>query len=90
MNRDLKIPSRLSRRGIARNSPKSFAIYCSVGTIAAPAFSIFAFSFSFLSNYFRFNTYDIARKCCEQRTYGITKFLRINTYEKTGVGGCYC
>src|SRR6266850_3280703 len=39
-------------------------------------------------NTFRFNTYEISRKCCKQRTYRIAKFFRINTYKKQGGGGC--
>src|SRR6266850_814942 len=36
---------------------------------------------------FRINTYEIPRKCCNQRIYRITKFFRINTYEKHGGRG---
>ena len=37
----------------------------------------------------RINTYETPRKCCIQRTYGITKFFRINTYKKHRGRGCY-
>src|SRR5712664_497074 len=35
----------------------------------------------------RINTYEISRKCCNQRTYRIAKLFRINTYKKHGGRG---
>jgi len=40
-------------------------------------------------NSFRINTYEIPRKCCNQRTYGKAKPFRCNTYKKQRGGGCY-
>jgi len=40
-------------------------------------------------NSFRINTYEIPRKCCNQRTYGKAKPFRCNTYKKQGGGVCY-
>src|SRR6266850_5781609 len=37
----------------------------------------------------RINTYEISRKCCKQRTYGIANSFRCNTYEKQGGGGSH-
>ena len=37
-------------------------------------------------NFFSCNTYGSPRKCCKQRTYGIAKPFRCNTYKKH-VGG---
>jgi hypothetical protein len=34
---------------------------------------------------FRCNTYRSPRKCCKQKTYGLTKPFRCNTYKKHGV-----
>src|SRR5713101_937188 len=36
---------------------------------------------------FNCNTYGSPRKCCKQKTYGLTKPFRCNTYKKQG-GGC--
>jgi len=37
---------------------------------------------------FRINTYEVPRKCCNQRTYRIAKSFRFHTYKKHGgVGG---
>ena len=33
---------------------------------------------------FRCNTYGSPRKCCKQKTYGIAKLFRCNTYKKQG------
>jgi hypothetical protein len=37
-----------------------------------------------LGKFFRCNTCGQLRKCCKQRTYGISKSFRYNTYKKTG------
>src|SRR6266852_2858578 len=36
---------------------------------------------------FSCNTYESPRKCCKQKTYGLAKPFRCNTYKKQGVGG---
>src|SRR6266404_8048237 len=38
-------------------------------------------------NLFRISTYEISRKCCNQRTYRIAKSFRFHTYKKHGGGG---
>ena len=35
---------------------------------------------------FSSNTYGSPRKCCKQKTYGLSKPFRCNTYKKQGVG----
>ena len=55
----------------------------------APPFSFSSFTFRFQSppKLFRINTYEISRKCCNQRTYRSAKSFRFRTYKKQGVGG---
>ena len=36
---------------------------------------------------FSCNTYESPPKCCKQKTYGLAKPFRCNTYKKQGVGG---
>src|SRR5713101_6139881 len=36
--------------------------------------------------FFSCNTYGFPRKCCKQKTYGMAKSFRCNTYKKQGVG----
>ncbi len=40
----------------------------------------------YLLNFFSCNTYGPPRKCCKQKTYGLAKPFRCNTYKKHGVG----
>jgi hypothetical protein len=39
-----------------------------------------------IPNLCKINTYEISRKCCNQRTYRITKSFRFRTYKKQGGG----
>src|SRR5258706_951022 len=58
--------------------------------LALPLSCHFPFShFHFLLSLtpFRINTYEISRKCCRQRTYGIAKSFRFHTYKKHGGRG---
>jgi hypothetical protein len=42
-------------------------------------------------NLFSCNTYGHSRKCCKQKTYGMAKPFRCNTYKNTGRGrGSLC
>src|SRR5229473_6111889 len=43
-----------------------------------------------LLNSFSCNTYGSPRKCCKQKTYGLAKPFRCNTYKKHGGGGTLC
>ena len=42
--------------------------------------------FSLFLKSFSRNTYGSTRKCCKQKTYGLAKPFRCNTYKKTGGG----
>jgi hypothetical protein len=70
---------RPGRKGLASlRSPSSVMLstgHCSMATA------------HYFPNLFRINTYEISRKCCNQRTYSISKSFRCNTYEKQGGGG---
>src|SRR5712664_4960428 len=43
--------------------------------------------FSLFLKSFSRNTYGPPRKCCKQKTYGLAKPFRCNTYKKHGGGG---
>jgi|ERR1700676_3234062 len=36
------------------------------------------------------NTYELPRKCCKQKTYGMSNSFRCNTYKKHGCEGWDC
>ena len=67
---------RAFRRANVPHSPKSFPY---LATSLCPC--------SLLLKSFSCNTYGSPRKCCKQKTYGLTKPFRCNTYKKHRGGG---
>src|SRR5258708_6247460 len=51
-----------------------------------PEWGYGTFGRSYFHKCFSCNTYGSPRKCCKQKTYGIAKLFRCNTYKKVGGG----
>src|SRR5258708_11413973 len=49
-----------------------------------PEWGYGTFGRSYFHKCFSCNTYGSPRKCCKQKTYGIAKLFRCNTYKKVG------
>jgi hypothetical protein len=60
------------------------------GGMGVPQFKFFPYVLTSLlpyllfSKFFICNTYESPRKCCKQKTYGVAKPFRCNTYKKQG------
>src|SRR5713226_550355 len=54
--------------------------------LAHPEWGYGTFGRSYPHKSFRCNTYGSPRKCCKQKTYGLAKPFRCNTYKKQGEG----
>src|SRR5712692_431638 len=74
------IPARLSRPSCGAEHT-----FCAKNAPAGRKNPLPAAHYCFKS--FSCNTYGSPRKCCKQKTYGLTNPFRCNTYAKGGEGG---